>query len=544
MADVPVSDPAASRDTRHPPKLGSPVRRGLLTTIFLAGLMFSCLDTSIISTALVSISKDFNNYGDLPWAILGYLLTYMSCAVGFSKLSDVYGRRNLLAVAWFFFSGFSIWCGLAGSMWQLIAARSLQGIGGSGLYSLAQVCLVEQGPDRPEIVGALIGISLSISYILGPLLGGAISEWTWRGIFWINIPFGLLAVTGIFTLWPEERRNKYDTKTGLAKIDFLGNLLLVVASILLVFAIQEGAANVWAWSDTPIIWSLVISGASWLLLTVWESYLFYRRTSKIQPIFPIGLMANRVYLSSFLVTILTGFVYIALVIKIPERLQMNYNDNALLAGVHLLPMLGSCAFGSFLGGAVSKKHNLTSQSLVIGSALQLLGIGSVYGLTRSQKLAVARMLGLTAIYGFGVGLSFAASTMIAAIEARHDDLAAAQGAVAQARVFGGALGLAICNVLASMRLKDTLDLDNVNPLSGTLDPWAIDNDTKTVYMETFGDQMLMMTVMAGITVVVSCFTYRSKPAPVVGAMAYHKEFRSRSKDTELGSTSSIRSLVR
>ncbi|KAK3953997.1 major facilitator superfamily domain-containing protein, partial [Pseudoneurospora amorphoporcata] len=96
-----------------------------------AGLMFSCLDTSIVSTALVSISLDLGDAQDAPWTILGYLLTYMSFAVGFSKLSDIYGRRNLLAIAWVFFSGFSVWCALAGSMKQLIAARALQGIGGS-----------------------------------------------------------------------------------------------------------------------------------------------------------------------------------------------------------------------------------------------------------------------------------------------------------------------------------------------------------------------------------------------------------------------------
>ena len=68
-----------------------------------------------------------------------------------------------------------------------IAGRAVQGIGGSGLYSLAQVCLLEQGPSRPEVVGALVGITLSISFVLGPLLGGAISEWSWRGIFWFKL---------------------------------------------------------------------------------------------------------------------------------------------------------------------------------------------------------------------------------------------------------------------------------------------------------------------------------------------------------------------
>lgn len=533
----------------------TPVRKVLLTAIILSGLMFSCLDTSIVSTSLLSISTEFQNYQDAPWIILGYLLTYMSFAVGFSKLSDIYGRKNLLAVAWILFSGFSIWCALAGSMWQLIAARSLQGIGGSGLYSLAQVCLVEQGPDRPEIVGALVGITLSISYILGPLLGGGISVWTWRGIFWINLPFSLIAVAGIYTLWPDDRRTRYDTRTGLSKIDFIGNLLLVVASILLIFSVQEGASFVWKWSSPIIIWSLVISSICWLLLCIWEAYLFYGSNQTVEPIFPLRLATGRVYASSLLVTLMTGFVYIALVIKIPERLQINHKDDALKAGVHLLPMLGACALGSFLGGALSKKKNLTSQTLIAGSALQLLGIGLVYSLTRAHP-TVPSLLGFTAIYGLGVGLCFAASTIIAAIEARHDDLAAAQGAVAQARVFGGALGLAICTVIFNDKLQRRLGpgsdlqvdgplLDQVhrNPMfAGTMEP-ALRAIVEQVYLDSFETEMLTMTGMAALTLVVSFLTYRSKPSPITDAMAYHKELASRAHDTELESTSSVRSLI-
>ena len=183
--------------------------------------MFSCLDTSIVSTALVSLSIEFENYEDAPWVILGYLLTYMSASNVLLRLSrrltesrlchwlfqaqrrvrtEESPRGGLGHLLWLFhmvcafaLHGSTVCCqvprntnpALTDAL-RRIAARSLQGIGGSGLYSLAQVCLVEQGPNRPEIVGALVGITLSISYILGPLLGGAISEWTWRGIFWIK----------------------------------------------------------------------------------------------------------------------------------------------------------------------------------------------------------------------------------------------------------------------------------------------------------------------------------------------------------------------
>jgi hypothetical protein len=114
-----------------------------------------------------------------------------------------------------------------------------------------------------------------------------------------SLPFSLIAITGIYTLWPDERRNKYDTKTGLSKIDFVGNLLLVIASILLIFSIQEGASFVWKWSSPIIIWSMVISGACWFLLFVWETYLFYGSSQKVEPIFPLRLAVGRVYFASF-----------------------------------------------------------------------------------------------------------------------------------------------------------------------------------------------------------------------------------------------------
>ncbi|KAK4230948.1 putative multidrug resistance protein [Podospora fimiseda] len=524
--------------------------------------MFSCLDTSIVSTALVSISVEYQNTQDSPWAVLGYLLTYMSFAVGFSKLSDIFGRKSVLVVAWLLFTLGSVWCGFAREMSQLIAGRAVQGIGGSGLYSLAQVCLVEQGPSRPELVGALVGITLSISFVLGPLFGGGISEWNWRGIFWLNIPFGVVAILGIYTLWPDERRNKYGIWTKIAKIDFIGNTLLALASILLVFALQEGGSFVWRWSSPVIIWSLTISGVCWVLLCIWESYLFYGTSRRIEPIFPMRLIVARVYCSTLLNTLMTGFVYIALVIKIPERLQIIYGDSALMAGVHLLPMLGSCAFGSFLGGAISKRVNLTSQTLIVGNALQVLGLGLVFGFARNLDLAY--LLGFTSIYGLGVGLSFAACTIIAAIEAGNEDLASAQGSVAQARVFGGALGLAVCTIIFNEKLHGSL-----GPGSGsvivdekqleaihrslmavlTLSP-AERTEVMIVYMNAFREQMLAMTVVAAVALVVAFGTYKKNPAPVVDIMAHHhkeaggQQTLSTTNDTELESTSSVRSLMR
>ncbi|KAK4237373.1 putative multidrug resistance protein [Achaetomium macrosporum] len=526
--------------------------------------MFSCLDTSIVSTALISVSVEYQNYQDSPWTVLSYLLTYMSFVVGFSKLSDIYGRKNILAVSWLLFTLGSVWCGIARHMSELIAGRAVQGLGGSGLYSLAQVCLLEQGPSRPEVVGGLVGITLSISFVLGPLLGGAISEWNWRGIF--CIPFGVLAVLGIFAFWPGDRRNRYGAMTSASKIDLLGNAMLAAASVLLVFAMQEAGSFVWSWSSPVIVWSLVTSGVCWVLLGIWEyclSHVFIRR---IQPIFPMHLARNRVYVFCLLYSHLSGFVtflggsiYIALVIKIPERLQIIHGDNALWAGIRLLPMLGSCAFGSFMGGAVSKQANFTSQTLVAGSMLQVIGLALVFGFSTSLGLELGLLLGFTAIYGLGVGLSFAACTMIAAIEAQNDDLAAAQGAVAHARVFGGALGLAVCTIVFNEELQTSLgpgsgsqlgqqQLDQIhrNLMTVLSLPDAARLEVIRIYLEAFEDQVLIMIVVAVVALLCSFATYRSRASHPVDVLQQLKDGgRQRGRGhVELSSVSSVRSLVR
>lgn len=115
-----------------------------------------------------------------------------------------------------------------------------------------------------------------------------------------------------------------------------------------------------------------------------------------------------------------------------------------MAGIHLLPQLGACAFGSFLAGAISSKRNNTSITLIIASGLQLIGVGLLS--TLSEVLtAIEPQYGYQTLFGLGVGLSFASVTILTSVCSHPHDLAVAQGAIAQARVFGGAIGIAVCS---------------------------------------------------------------------------------------------------
>lgn len=188
---------------------------------------------------------------------------------------------------------------------------------------------------------------------------------------------------------------------------------------------------------------------------------------------------------------------------------------------------------------MSKKKNFTSQTLVAATGLQILGLGLLYGFTSPDASTDMRfMLGFTSIYGFGIGLCFAACTMIGGVEARNDDLATAQGAIAQARVFGGALGLTACAIIFNESLQHALGLGAVSSLSQQdvenihRSPIAIvhmggkkKDEVLLVYIGAFKSQLLAMLVVAVVAFVGSLFTYRRRAAPIIEAMMGHqKEF--------------------
>ncbi|RBR03705.1 hypothetical protein FVER53590_01913 [Fusarium verticillioides] len=527
-------------------------RRVVLVISLLAGLLFSSLDTSIVSTSLVTISHDLDDFTNAPWIVLAYLLTYMGFAVCVSKLSDIYGRRNILVVSWVIFVGFSQGCGSATSMTALIVCRAFQGMGASGLYSLTQIGLVEVGPSHsPSLIGALIGVTLAVAFVLGPIVGGAVSQLSdW------SIPFGLVAILTITNLWPHEEVSHFFSWKAFTSIDFLGSATLLTSSGFLVFAVQQAGSETFVWGSPEIISALVISGVSWLVLVWWEVHLETRPLRSIEPIFPIRLMLRRVYSAGLLVTLFTGFPYISLSIVIPERFQIVSREEVLTAGLHILPMLGACAVGSFLGGAISSRRNNTSLTLLGASCLQLLGVGLMSMLTGPDSHSKAQYA-FQAIFGLGVGLSFSAATIMTSIlAAERSELASAQGAVAQARVLGGCIGLAVCTVIFNSHVNEYLrdHLTSVqlaslhrSPLTSLQLPGHLQVLVRDVYAGAFAEEIKVMMLVCAVMVALSLFSLERNPAPLERLTAFPKDqFSSRrgsESATEMTDVSSIRRSV-
>ncbi|KAJ8126637.1 hypothetical protein O1611_g7001 [Lasiodiplodia mahajangana] len=517
-------------------------RRATLVSILLLGLLFSSLDASIVSTSLVTISIDLHDFLNAPWVVLAYLLAYLGLAIGFAKFSDIYGRRDSICVSWLLFAGFSVGCAVANTMPQLIICRAFQGMGGSGLYSLAQIALFEVGPaHNPSLMGAMIGLTLATSYVLGPVLGGVISSSiSWRWIFWINVPFGVVLIAGLYLAWPASGLRQSRGLDAIQRVDFVGNILIIAACTLLVFALQEAGAYTFAWNHPVIVLALVVSSLSWLGFVAWELFLGIKASTKIEPILPLRLI-GRVYSASVICTFCTGFIYLAILVILPERFQIVNGDNALYSGIHLLPMLGATALGAFLAGAISRRRNNTAWTLIAAHCFQLLGAGLMLML-HSVTVEIKAQYGFQVLLGIGIGLSLGSATIMGSLHSSQADLAVAQGIIAQARVLGGSIGIALCSIIFNARvardLAGKMDPDDLEALhhSPTIGPWLPPKFQATVrvaYAGAFTDDIKLLIGIAVIGVITSCFVYQKHPPPMPGIPAAKEAMGTEQSEMEL-----------
>lgn len=269
-------------------------RQKVLVGSVLAGLFLGFLDTTIVSVALPTIADDFDNFSDSTWIVTAYLLSYMAFAIIISRLSDIFGRQVVEIGSFLMFLGFSLGCALAPNMITLIICRALQGIGGSGLYSMCIVIAFNAVPP-PKIgfVASLLGVILTVGGIAGPLLSGAIcNTTTWRWIFYLNLPTGGVALVAFIIAWPRDRSKKTLTKAAFMSIDVLGSLLLVAASVLLVYALTQGGTYVLPWNGTIIIACFAVVGVCFVAFVAWQLWLTAHPDFPVKVTFPVKVIVT------------------------------------------------------------------------------------------------------------------------------------------------------------------------------------------------------------------------------------------------------------
>ncbi|KAH6634688.1 major facilitator superfamily domain-containing protein [Chaetomium sp. MPI-SDFR-AT-0129] len=522
-ADV-IPDEIAAEAGHDPGQLKPKVyptgwRLHALTAGLCLSMLLSTLETTIVSTSLVAMANDLRGFGQAGWVVTAYFLTYTGFLVIYAKLSDIFGTKLLLLFAVTIFAVFSVACGVSGTIMQLIVFRAFQGLGGSGIYSLVTVMTPLMVPPAkyPTYI-AIISSVFAISSVLGPLLGGAIADHaTWRWVFWLNAPGGAIAFVLItisipfsfpYQPGPTHFLRTLVTEKAWRRVDYLGAVSSLAASVLLVFALEQ-AGVAYPWDSAPVIAAFVLSGVLWIVFVVWERSVSLRGQKKekgvvCEPLFPWRLACDRFVLGLLLNAFLTGFPFMAAIITIPQRFQVVNGTNAIDAGIRMLPLLLCSPFATVFASVLLTKLRLPPlYVLLAGCGLQTLGVGLFSSLDPSHLDNIpSYQYGYQVIMGCGFGLNLSTVLMMVPLVATQRDMPVTMGAATQIRVLGGTIGLAICSALLSNYVAaHTGDLltpqeqaailqssQNIRRLPST----ELQLEVRRVYAEAYGQQMRVM----------------------------------------------------
>ncbi|KAH9217857.1 MFS multidrug transporter-like protein [Leptodontidium sp. 2 PMI_412] len=504
------------------------------------GLFLSLLDTTIVATAIYTIGVDLSSLTSVNWVALAYTLSYLGCAVIFARVADIVGRRNAYIAAFVIFFAFSIGCGFAKTLDQLIALRVLQGIGGSGLYSLTFVIMPEISPIRMQpLTGALAGAVVAMAGVLGPVLGGVITNYTtWRWVFWINAPIGIIPLLVFIIAWPSPDMLPPVRLRPLKELDFFGAILVIAASVLLVFSFQQAGLNSNSWSHGIFIAPLVVGTLLWIVLFGWELLVAKKWEASIATMFPLRLLKRRVFMGHFLTTLLAGFPYFMVIFALPLRLQVVNGKSQLVSGVALLPMLAAVAITSSIGGMVNSKRDLIWSTLLAGSLFMVIGCACLSTLDDVPQVQ-AKMYGFQIFVGLGFGFLVSTVSLGASLECELRDRTVAQGIIAQARVLGGSIGIAASTaILSTMQhrylsaLLTPSQLSTLESSSHTLTETQL-LAVRKAYSAAFSESMKVCAAVSGACVLATLITFRKKPMVIMERRGEQKEARSSGSSREL-----------
>jgi EmrB/QacA subfamily drug resistance transporter len=390
------------------------------------GMFLAALDQTIVSTALPTIVGDFHSSNLLSWVITAYLLASTASTPLWGKAGDLYGRKRVFQLAIVVFLVASALCGASRNIFELIAFRGLQGIGGGGLLSLAFAIIGDVIPPRERgryqgYFGAVFGVAS----VVGPLAGGfAVDSLTWRYIFYINLPLGIAAlmVTNRVLRLPVRKRE--------VKIDWWGAILLVAGVSCILLATQLGGTN-YPWAS----WQVVgLFGLGALVLAGFV----LREATAPEPILPLGLFRLQIFTVANIIAFVSGVAMFGALAFLPQYLQLVHGVSATASGLLLLPLLVGLLTMSISSGLYISRTGRYRWFPLAGT------IGVTIGLVLLSRLGAHTSLGVVSLYvlvfGLGLGLFMQVLVLVVQNAVPMKQMGVATSSVTFFRSMGGAIG--------------------------------------------------------------------------------------------------------
>jgi EmrB/QacA subfamily drug resistance transporter len=403
--------------------------RAIVAGIMLA-MFLSALEQTIVAPALPAIGKSLGDVDNLSWVVTAYLLAATASTPLFGKLSDIYGRRSLLLVAIGFFIAGSIACALAPSIWFLIAARGLQGIGGGGLLPIAQTIIADllSPRERPVVQGRTSIMFMSAS-ILGPVLGGLLTDHLhWSFIFWINVPLGAVAL-----VMTERALRKLPLNHRPHQLDVIGAALMVSAAIALMWALTWGGSH-YAWTSWRIVALVAGSAALWVLFAL-------RLLTAREPFIPLAILHGRVTSTITIAAFFSIGTVIGVTIYTPLYCQTVLGVSASLSGLALIAYMGGATLGSLVSTRIIVRithyMRVPMAGLVVAIAALAILAANPAGHTLTEVVI------LLAVLGLGLGPMYPVSTIVMQNTVKPHQLGTATGTLNFFRTLGGAIVVAV-----------------------------------------------------------------------------------------------------
>ncbi|MDJ0360880.1 MFS transporter [Rhodococcus sp. H29-C3] len=425
------------------PPVEVPRRAWQALVVLLLGMFMALLDTTIVNVALPTISTSLDaSEATLAWIISGYALAFGLALIPAGKIGDRIGHK------WVFFTGLALFtvasfaCGLAQNDLQLVIARIVQGLAG-GIFVPAVTAFIQllfPGQVRGKafaIMGAVIGVSTA----LGPIAGGLIieafgDENGWRGVFWVNLPIGIVGLVAAALLLPGRAENRtVAAKTG---IDWIGLILITAGLVALLVPLIEGQDQGWP------VWTYVSIVAGVILIAVFAAWEVFYTKRRDNPLVPPKLFAHPAFTGGTILALVYFASFTSIFFTISLLWQSGLGNSALSSGIVMLPF----AIGSII--AASQSNRLTQRLgrtvLLIGTsfvAISLIWMWLILATTDAADLTNWKLLLPMLIGGLGNGAFIAPNAQFIVATVDRADAGAASGVIATMQRIGSAVGIAV-----------------------------------------------------------------------------------------------------
>jgi EmrB/QacA subfamily drug resistance transporter len=398
------------------------------------------IDQTIVSIAVPQIQKQLGlSSTGVQWAVNGYLLSLAAFFAFGGRLADTLGHRKLVVIGVVVFAVASGLCGLTpadglAEAW-IVAFRILQGIGGALMFPAALAIVVQTFPlhERGKALAAFFGIAGGLTAI-GPILGGYLTQWTWRAIFWVNIPVAIIALILIAVSKPVTEHRK-------APMDYRGLVLIVAGVSLSVLGFQE--SSIWGWSN-PGTGLCIAAGLVFLIV-------FHRtQTGTASPLINVSIFAIRPFFVENLVLAIAMLVFVPVFFFASEYAQIALGKSASQAGLYLLYFFLGFATAAQIGGRMLDRVG-AKRPVVLGCALAAVGFG--LWASKVTQLDFSSQIWFVIIAGAGMGLMLGQASTDAVNRASKLSYGEATGITQTVRNYTASLGIAILGTILVAQMK-------------------------------------------------------------------------------------------